>query len=220
MAEGRAHLVNHTPGLNLDFFVPEKDQCEICFAFKQKTPEEKERTQEEHNEHLRKKSIPRDLKTKDRDAATGSTDFCACVFDMQKVLFVPKCNAGLLFYHRKLSCYDFTIFDMGPREGFCYCWDETIAKRGSNEIASFLLDFISLRAGQGFKKLNMYADNCTGQNKNRMVYAMLMHAAAKFKVSITLRFLMTGHTVNEGDSMHALIESSTAKSGMFIQEDW
>lgn len=213
-------IFNHTPGLNVDFFTPKKDQCEVCFAFNHMTPEEKEVAADEHKEHLRKKDIPRKKKNQDRDDATNSTDFCSFVFDLQKVLFTPKCNAGLLFYHRKLSNYNFTIFDLGKREGYCYCWHENIAKRGSNEIGSCLLDFIGFKAGQGFTKFSGYCDNCKGQNKNRMIYAMLMHAAAKYNVEIVLRFLMKGHKVNEGDSMHALIEKCTKNSEMFVPEDW
>lgn len=33
-------IFNNTPGLNNDFFIPKKDQCESCFAHKYKTPEE------------------------------------------------------------------------------------------------------------------------------------------------------------------------------------
>ena len=48
--------------------------------------------------------------------------------------------------------------------------------------------------------------NRAGQNKNQFVFSMMYLAAVRYNIEITYRFLETGYTQNEGDSMHALIE--------------
>lgn len=87
-------------------------------------------------------------------------------------------------------------------------------------MASFVLDFIDCKRRQGCKIFHFYCDNCSGQNKNRMIFAMLMHAAVKFQVKIVLRFLLTGHTQNEGDTAHGAIETASPPLELFEPEDW
>lgn len=65
--------------------------------------------------------------------------------------------------------------------------------------------YISKYKDQGINEFRFWSDNCVGQNRN--VFAMYMHAAILYNVSIHHSFLEVGHTQNEGDSVHALIES-------------
>lgn len=67
------------------------------------------------------------------------------VFDFEKVLHCPHGNVSIFYYKRKLSSFNFTVFDIGKRKALCYMWDKSVAKRGANEVSSCLLDFI-----QGF----------------------------------------------------------------------
>lgn len=99
-------------------------------------------------------------------------------------------------------------------------WDETVAKRGANEVGSCLLDYIENFATQGAEEFRFWSDNCAGQNRNRFVFAMFLFAAKKFNVSITHRFLEKGHTQNEGDSVHALIERSARSKTIYTPEEW
>ena len=47
-----------------------------------------------------------------------------------------------------------------------YLWNETIAKRGSIEIASCLIHYFDHFLQDEVKTLKMFSDNCGGQNKN------------------------------------------------------
>lgn len=51
-------------------------------------------------------------------------------------------NPSYVFDKRKFTVYNFTIFDIGKKLGYCYVWNESEAKRGSNEIATCLLKFM------------------------------------------------------------------------------
>ena len=94
----------------------------------------------------------------------------ACLaFDLQKVLNVPSGENGLSYYTCKLAVYNLIITDLVNKNGFCYTWDQTTAKRGANEIGSW----IYFRAKEYLKDhecITLFSDNCPGQYKNRYIY--------------------------------------------------
>ena len=67
----------------------------------------------------------------------------------------------------------------------------------------------------------MYSDCCTGQNRNRYMLTMLWYACSKLKLdSIEHKFLQTGHTFNEGDSMHLAIEIASKHIDVYTPTHW
>jgi len=57
-----------------------------------------------------------------------------------------------------------------------------------------------------------YCDNCGGQNKNKYVVSILMYCVMTLNIpSIAIKFLTVGYTQNEGNSMHARIESEAQR---------
>ena len=97
-----------------------------------------------YQEHINNRDTIRKLKTNDSVLArkdTGKHISMIC-FDFQKVLTTPHSEASCLYYKRKLSVYNFTIYDVGRHKGYCYVWCENDAKKGSNEVASCILDYI------------------------------------------------------------------------------
>ena len=206
---------------NLGFFIPKKDQCDICHIFRNKS-DHTDQEKEMYNTHMTNKNEARKLKSIDkRDAVESNGQILTAVFDFQKVLSCPHGQVSLFYYKRKLSCLDFTIFDMGRKKAYCYMWDETVAKRGANEVGSCLLDFIEQNVRMyNVKEFRFWSDNCAGQNRNRFVYFLYTYCARKFNVSIKHRFLEKGHTQNEGDSVHALIEREAEKKTIYTPDEW
>ncbi|KAK4885146.1 hypothetical protein RN001_001417 [Aquatica leii] len=143
--------------------------------------------------------------------------------NLQSVLPTPCGDVNFFYYKRKLATYNFTIFDVKNKEGHCYLWHEGIAKRGANEIYSCVYKFISKNENEN---LVFYSDNCVGQNKNKFVFGMYLYCIKKIEniKSITHKFLIVGHTQNEGDSMHASIEREkkrVLKSGpIYVPSQW
>ncbi|CAH1634672.1 unnamed protein product [Spodoptera littoralis] len=142
------------------------------------------------------------------------------VFDFEKVLQCPHGNINIFYYKRKLSSYNFTVYDMAKRKAVCYMWDESVAKRGANEVSSCLYNFIKTNIDRGATEFRFWSDNCPGQNRNRYVYSMYVYAAIKFGIRITHRFLQKGHTQNEGDSVHSVIERASQTKTIFIPQEW
>lgn len=66
-----------------------------------------------------------------------------------------------------------------------------------------------MKVKEGVKSFIFWSDNCGGQNRNKIIFLMYMYCSWKFNVDITHIFLVVGHTQNEGDSIHSVIERKT-----------
>ena len=102
-------------------------------------------------------------------------------------------------------------------QGYCYIWDQTIAKHGSSDIASCLYSYIKDNIKKtSIEETTMFCDNCTGQNKNRMINQLLSLATIKIEnlKNTQLIFLVNGHTQNCNDSINASIEK--VKKGIHL----
>lgn len=205
---------------NIEFFKPKKDQCVLCHVYKNANEEEKENMAIKHALHLANKTAVRELKDQEKEASKSLQDCIVACFDMQKVLTTPQSELSMFYYKRKLAVYNFTIYDMTNNEGHCYMWDETKGKKGANEISSGLFDFIKKKVSKGVTTFKFYSDNCGGQNKNRIVAALYSYIAAKFSINISHNYFEVGHSQNEGDAMHALIERRKKNQIIYVPEQW
>ncbi|KAK3917836.1 Mitochondrial intermediate peptidase 1 [Frankliniella fusca] len=168
------------------------------------------------------KKIVHEMVEKDKSLARhkDSKTLCVAHFDYEKNLICPKANTSVFYYKRKLNVSNFTIVDVGRFDDNCYVYDETVAHKGSNEIASFLLHFIKRKVEDGITEFRFYSDNCGGQNKNRNVATLYAYAAAKYNITITHTFLEKGHTYNAADTVHSLIEKKTRPLQIFSPQQW
>ncbi|KAE8740609.1 hypothetical protein FOCC_FOCC013867 [Frankliniella occidentalis] len=210
-----------TTQFNLGFFLPKKDQCETCNKWKHAANQDERREiiVQQYSTHLQNKKALKELKQKDVSSANETK--CVACFDLQKVLICPRCETSIFFYKNKLSIFNFTVFDTRLSEGHCYVWTETDARKGPNEIGTNLLQFIEKKASEGIVEFSFYSDAPTGQNRNRMIFSMYLSASAKFSVNITHRFLESGHSYTEADSMHARIEAEAKRvQEIFTPDEW
>lgn len=138
-------------GYNIGFFKPKKDQCPTCDIYTRASAEEKESLLQDYTLHIASKFVVRELKSQHKLLAQESNSVVLASYDLQKVLSTPMSEVSLFYYKRKLSVYNFTIFDVGKKEGFCYVWDETIGKKGANEVSSAVYLFIEMKVKEGFK---------------------------------------------------------------------
>lgn len=199
---------------NLSFFRPKKDLCNLCSKYDNSTEEGKLQLKEDYDSHIKNKNIIRNMKDSEKESADPNVKTVA-VFDLEKVLSLPQSNVNIFHYKRKYPAYNFTVYNLISRQGFCYLWHAQIAKRGANEIASCLLHFIKSEVNRGIKSISLYSDNCSGQNRNRFIFAMYIYVSRVLNVEVTHRFLQTGHTQNEGDSMHACIEKNMKNKTLY-----
>lgn len=200
---------------NISFFVPKKDLCEVCAQFENATTEEREALLENYNRHQHEKEACR--KEKDSDKLKSDAQVIVSVFDLEAVLPAPNGEISLFYYKSKLATYNLTIFNLKTKEGICNIWHEGDANRGAIEITTCIFNFIKeTAASKAHEDIEFifYSDNCAGQQKNKYLLAMYMFAIFKFKnvKSITHKFMIKGHTQNEGDCMHSVIEKQIKRA--------
>ncbi|KAJ8915389.1 hypothetical protein NQ315_008276 [Exocentrus adspersus] len=199
---------------NISFFVPKKDQCSLCYQYNTSNDDGKKDLQHDYEEHLKEKVLSREEKGKDKSLV--SDNLVVVCFDMQAVLQVPKGEISIFYYKSKLNTMNFTITEIGTNVTNCYVWHEGEGGKGATEVGSCLLRYLEEKANQVNNEdleFVLYSDNCGAQQKNRYVIAVLMYAVQKLKIRrITHKYLVAGHTQNEGDAVHSVIEKQIAKS--------
>lgn len=211
---------------NYSFFKPKKDQCSQCTKFSIKKAEGSvdEAIEETHKSHLRRKENSREQKSNDKTRAKTDKSVYAATFDLQAVLNTPCTMVGVLYYKRKLSCYNLSFYSLGDENGTCYLWDESQAGRGSCEIGTCLLTQINsiTNTHSAVKEITFYSDTCGGQNRNKYVVSAYLYAISKANTLevINHKFFEPGHSQMESDSMHAVIENTKKKTVVYVPSQW
>lgn len=126
--------------------------------------------------------------------------FSHYTYDFAQQLQVPYHDHQVcpLYFKVPLKVQLFGMCDASTNTQANYMYDEsqTIGINGThahgpNSVVSMLHHFLSNQACHG-KELQLHADNCVGQNKNRTVIGYL--AWRGLNPAITLSFMQVGHT--------------------------
>ena len=203
--------------------MPKKDQCNTCTKnyqlLKEGTVTEAMKT--EYEKHQARKVRARKEKDEDKTTSKNTKNMFVCTFDLQSVLYTPCSLVSVMYYMRKLCCYNLSVYNLGTQAGTCYVWSETEAGRGSCEVATCLrLQLLSLPIN--IEHVVMYSDACGGQNRNQIIATSLLDAvntSNNIKI-IDHKFLESGHTHMECDSMHAGIEFAKKRTEIFVPCQW
>lgn len=217
-----------TTQFNIGFFQPKKDQCDLCLQYHNSVGDQKRTLKEKYETHHEEKLLSREEKKMDRKNV-DEYNLCVC-YDVQAIMQSPNGDTSSFFYKSKLNSLNFTMTELnklkeGDKTGddcksygdvHCYFWDETQGKRGAVEIGSCILDYLKMvseKAGDREINVTFYSDNCCGQNKNKYVAALYMYAVTNLKnlKTITHKYLIKGHTQNEADNVHSLIQKQIDK---------
>jgi hypothetical protein len=207
---------------NLGFYHPKKDQCEECTKFELMSADEKENYKTNIEQHKERSQEAQAAKAFDKTRAKEQANFRSITFDLQSVLQVPCSDVSLMYYKRKLCCYNLTVYEQAPpNDAYCYLWSEVDGKRGSNEIGTCLFKYLTELPPE-ITEISMFSDTCGGQNRNQNVTAILLHAVRTIDhISvIEQKFLEKGHSYMECDSMHSAIERAKKNTAVFSISAW
>ena len=193
---------------NLSFHKPPKDQCLSCTKHTENQKQGTETGEEKrsYQEHINMKNKAREEKTRDKNLAKKDPTTHVVTLDLQAVLPTPCGMVSQLYYTRKLSVYNFTLYSLGGGNASCFIWDETQGMRGSCEIATCI--FLYLKSlPVTVTDVDIFSDCCGGQNRNQYLAAAFMYAVENIPnlSTVTHKYLQTGHTQVECDSMHSAI---------------
>lgn len=114
---------------NISFFVPKKDQCDLCARYENSHDEDKRKLSQKYEQHLIEKTLARDEKAKDKDRNDGTI---TAVYDLQAVLQIRKGQVSLFLNKCRINCLNLTISDLRAQDVVWYFWDETEGRRGLN----------------------------------------------------------------------------------------
>lgn len=144
---------------NYSFKLPYNDTCDQCDEFliklKDFSGEERQHIQEKYDQHLEEASKRYDLKNKDKINAQNSTNKKCLIVDLEKCLPTPALTNTQSFYSLKLWTFNYTIRDTTKNITVCCMWDESVAWRGGNEIASCLIKYLVTNIEQSTEEVTI-----------------------------------------------------------------
>lgn len=116
-------------------------------------------------------------------------------FDYMQNLPLPHIPVQEIFYYRQLWVYSFEVHNLKDNSGHFYLYSEGQARKGPDEVCTFLKDYIENKIDPAVTELHVFSDGCPGQNRNNTVVRFFLALAAtnRFK-TIHQYFPMRGHS--------------------------
>eukprot|EP00835_Amoeboradix_gromovi_P000832 NODE_31_length_32452_cov_0.352672.p12 type:complete len:322 gc:universal NODE_31_length_32452_cov_0.352672:22470-23435(+) len=151
------------------------------------------------HDHLKQAKVAR-LDYNQCKARDGTTTLS---FDFSQNLCLPqlKDQPSELYFLSLLNVSLFGIHNESIKKQVNYVYREDEGKKGSNNVASMLVDYIYRLSNDARKNLVLFADNCVGQNKNNTIVKLLCwFCVSGVCESIQLTFMIKGHTKFSPDS--------------------
>ncbi|KAF2890496.1 hypothetical protein ILUMI_15677 [Ignelater luminosus] len=125
---------------NMSFFTPKKDQCSVYESYNNADEKTKLSLQTKQERHLKQKETSTMEKKNDKKKALENKCITV-VFDLQAAFSLPKSEVSDFYYVSKLSMYNFTVFNLGTKEGLCYVWLKERLKEGQTKSELVFLTF-------------------------------------------------------------------------------
>ncbi|KAJ8871631.1 hypothetical protein PR048_027958 [Dryococelus australis] len=138
-------------------------------------------------------------------------EFEAITMDYGKNLPIPNISTGDVYYKRQFSFYQFNVHVLSGGSSTFYSNDQTIAKKGSDEVASVLYNFFFEVLSSDVLEIHIFCDSYGGQNKNWTVIRFLHYVAVVLKRfdKVQVTYPIRGHSYMECDKNAALISQKT-----------
>jgi len=105
--------------INLSFHNPRKDQCDTCTV-----AHDTKNIVFPKTFMISTLTIRRQQGTSKELAANDQARLKVVTMDLQQLLLCPKLFSSSVYYKRKLSVHNFTIYDVASKDGQCYLWHE------------------------------------------------------------------------------------------------
>lgn len=94
---------------NISFFIPKKDQCELCESYKNAVGDKKVELEVEYAHHLEQKKLSRAEKKADIATSKNDDNTIVAIYDLQAVMPAPSGDVSAFFYKSKLNCLNLTV---------------------------------------------------------------------------------------------------------------
>lgn len=214
-----------TTKFNIKFGLPRTDTCTFCDTIGQKIEANQDKEigknlQVEKEIHLRKAEAFYALKRKwKQDSRLNKATVIS--FDYMQNLPLPHIRTNTVFYARQLWYYVFGIHDLSDDSASMYVYDESIGKKGQNDVTSHLFHFLR-HLNNTTDTLIIFSDGCAGQNKNYTMVRFLYFIVHVLKIFQTVMhiFPVRGHSFLPNDQDFSIISKIKAKATVELPGEW
>ena len=214
---------------NISFTPLGNEECEFCTSsllhrkeLKHDDEIEDCETCAQYRQHKREYSRAREEYSHDKTKSQNSDEVIVSA-DLMKVTVIPELpHKVCIFTPREIVFTEtFSPIGKGKRSNhLAIVWDEATSGRDAEEVTSCFWHFILNE--KDAKSIIIYVDNCAAQNKNWLLFSSLLRIVNSEEVacdSITLKYLVAGHTFMSADADHAAIEKSLKKKKIIYDLD-
>ncbi|ETP00336.1 hypothetical protein F441_22243 [Phytophthora nicotianae CJ01A1] len=154
-----------------------------------------------------------------KDKTSVSDDHAVIAMDFSQNLTVPSIAStpSQWYFCSLLSVSCFGIFCDNDGIQTNYLYDETASGKGSDQINPMLEHFLRTKVlSEGKNRLTVYAENCSGQNKNNYVIKFLLAQVNMGLLKhVDYKFFVKGHTKNSCDRGFGHIRKHVAKEDCY-----
>lgn len=204
--------------MNLSFFKPRKDQCDLCLGHKNGLIDD-----DIWQEHSQLKDCAREAKEMDKNSCLNNPKLVVVTMDLQAVLLCPKSMSSATYYKRKLSVHNFTLYNLATKDTVCYTWHEGQGGLEADEFATIVINYLESLSSD-VKEVIFWSDGCTYQNRNSTLSSAIYQFVTSTKNTnirvIHQKYLVRGHTQMECDSVHSAIESRARNIEIYTPIEW
>ena len=197
------------------------------------TSEEMEERIEQAYEHVRVAKIQRQAANEKIDAAKQSRirnlanhlRIITLIGDYAQNMGLPHFDdeqPGETYYFSPLSISKFGLVDVSHAREIlhAFLYHEGEGKKGGDNVASLIYQGLKkmdlLDFNDPIKELNLIFDNCTGQNKNKMVLRFATYLVeAGYFMEVNVIFLVKGHTKNAADRLFNISKKYVRRFDIF-----
>lgn len=207
-----------------------KSICRLCQTINEQkkrkvlSPQAIENIQNTEDGNL---SMLRDIKNHFQQCVQESeADVVVLTFELQRPLELPLLSLDESYDIRHLWFSNVCIYNELYKKAHMYVWDESIAKRGSEEIASCIYKHLVKALPKTTKKVIFYSDSID-LYRNLNVTLMLRKFFDYYNndlVTIEQRFFYSGHSANDCnrcfETINKQIKTKNTEFGIFVPNDW
>lgn len=199
--------------LNLSLYTLKKDQCNMCAEHEAGNLSEEEWIQHQHRKD-------RARKEKEDDKQSAAQRQCTVLtMDLQAVKVAPCIQASAFYYKTKLTCHNFTVYNLTTHHCMCYWFSEVDTDLSASTFATLIINYLKCNCAND-KEIIIFSDGCTYQNRNSILGNALLDHAINSGQTITQKFLERGHTQMECDSVHSAIERKLKKRPIHLPSNY
>lgn len=136
-------------------------------------------------------------------------EFLGLCFDYMQNVPLPMVPVQELFYLRQLTVSVFGIHNLKTGKNVIYLYHEGQARKGPDEVCTFVMKYLEEYVDTGIKKLMLFCDNCGGQNKNNCFVRlnMALVGTGRFQ-EIDHMYPLRGHSFLPCDRAFGVIKKS------------